>query len=1198
MKKRVLSMFMALALCFSMLPTAALATENTTEPSTQLTEPTPVPQEPETPDQGENTEPSAAEAVAPVGEVSDTADSPHTHYLCGGDTCNKVGHHENTKTTFTAWTDSDSLPATKGNYYLTSDVTLTTTWTCNDDVTLCLNGYSIKFTPISTANPPVISVADGKTFTLTDCNSSKSSKHFKKDDSTGRWVQDDNAGTINVDGGAIFCQNDMKGGCVQIEDNSTFNMYGGTICGNGANNGGGVYVYGGCTFNMYGGTIAGNTAEFTGGGVNVRGTFTMSGGTITDNTANTANLREGGGVCVPKGGTFTMSGGSITENNAEIGGGVYVYGTFTMSGGTITDNTANSSEGGGVYVEKDSSSFNVAGNVTITGNKNADKAANNVYLRSDKTITILVAGLSQDARIGVTTAEAPEANPLIRIATGASSDTLDYARIFTPDVQNQDYEIIKNEKENTLYLSGHQHSWGYTLSEDKTTITATCQASDCPYQNGGSVTINKPLHEVYGDGKSAEATLTKTDWTAGDVSIAYKEGESPLSSAPTDAGTYTASITVTDKIGKNTTASVGYTIAQADYTGATTANGSAIFGTEGTVDLSALIVEGGKLSLGTATDTNRILDGDPTVEGKTLKFKFNNGATADQTATVPVKVTNIPNYNGYDITVTLTVTDKDVPTVTPPTVISGLVYNGQEQALITAGTVPDGCKMLYKVGTDDGKWTDSIPTGKNAANYVVSYKVVGNEQYANVDPMTLPSVAIAQKKATIRPKSYTITKGQAIPEFKLEFVGLVSGETLTPSKTPTFRCLKVLTSVEEVTDSSVPGKYPIEWMNSNGIEFNDGTNYELSKEAIGYLTVQAQSSGGSSSSGGGGGGSSSSDRDNSTTTTGKTDTTTKPDGTTVKTETRADGTKIQTETKKDGSTVKTETKKDGSSVTENKAANGSTGTVKTDKNGQTTAETALSSKAIEDAKKSGEAVKAPVEVKATRDSDTAPTVKVELPKGAGETKVEIPVSNVKPGTVAVLVHADGTEEIVKNSLPTEDGIQLTVNGGATVKIVDNSKDFIDTRNHWAKDAIDFVSARGLVNGMSGTTYAPDASTTRAQLWTILARQNDADLNGGNTWYEKAQLWSKDKGVSDGANPNGTIDRAQMVTMLWRAMGQPAAASGASFADVPADSYYAQAVAWAIENGITAGVGGGHFDPNSTCTRAQIATFLYRLYLSR
>ena len=345
-------------------------------------------------------------------------------------------------------------------------------------------------------------------------------------------------------------------------------------------------------------------------------------------------------------------------------------------------------------------------------------------------------------------------------------------------------------------------------------------------------------------------------------------------------------------------------------------------------------------------------------------------------------------------------------------------------------------------------------------------------------------------------------------------------------------------------------------------------------------------------------GGSSSDRDTSSSGTVKTETTKNNDGSVTKTETKKDGTKVETTTAKDGGVSKTETKKDGSSVTENKAADGSTGTVKTDKHGQTTAETTLSSKAIEDAKKSGEPVKAPVEVKASRDSSTAPTVKVELPKNSGDTKVEIPVSNVKPGTVAVIVHPDGTEEIVKNSLPTADGIQLTVNGGATVKIVDNSKGFIDTQDHWAKDAIDFVSARGLVSGMSATIYAPDASATRAQLWTILARQNDADLTGGSIWYEKAQNWAKEKGISDGTNPNGTINRAQMVTMLWRAMGQPAAGSAANFTDVPADSYYAQAVAWAVENGITTGTGNGKFSPDNTCTRAQIAVFLYRNYQSK
>ena len=415
------------------------------------------------------------------------------------------------------------------------------------------------------------------------------------------------------------------------------------------------------------------------------------------------------------------------------------------------------------------------------------------------------------------------------------------------------------------------------------------------------------------------------------------------------------------------------------------------------------------------------------------------------------------------------------------------------------------------------------------------------------------------------------------------------------------------------------------------------------------------SSGGSSS--GGGGGSSSTTPTKPETATKpdgtKVETVTKPDGTKVetttgkdgsvtktetKTETKPDGTKAETKsetvTNKDGSKVesetRTETKKDGT-VTESKTetitskdgtksetksetktdkngvtsgtettktttANGSTGmTVTTIENGESKTEAAVkvSGKAVEDAKKNGEAVKAPVEVEATRNSNTAPTVKVELPKSAGETKVEIPVSNATPGTVAVLVHPDGTEEIVKNSVPTENGIQLTVDGSATVKIVDNSKGFIDTQDHWAKDAIDFVSARGLVNGMSATIYAPNNSTTRAQLWTILARQNDADLSGGATWYENAQNWAKDKGVSDGANPNAAINRAQMVTMLWRAVGQPAPATEATFTDVSADSYYASAVSWAVENGVTTGVGGGRFDPTATCTRAQIAAFLAR-----
>ena len=559
----------------------------------------------------------------------------------------------------------------------------------------------------------------------------------------------------------------------------------------------------------------------------------------------------------------------------------------------------------------------------------------------------------------------------------------------------------------------------------------------------------------------------------------------------------------------------------------------------------------------------------------TLPIQKNDVETTGPVGTVSVVIKST-NYEDITLTVNVNATNKLVPTVTAPTA-NALTYNGSEQALVTAGQTTGGT-MLYRLG--DSKWSEHIPTAKNAGEYTVWYKVQGDAEYADVAEQNV-TVTAAKKAVTVTALDKSAHTGSTAPDlsspeadkdYKVE--GLLGADTLSGTVTLTY---------EQTPDMNKTGKTAI---NITGTLSND--NYEITY-VPGTLTVSNQpSSGGGSSSGGSssGGG------------TVKTETTKNNDGSVTKTETKKDGTVIETTTGKDGSVSETETRKDGSSVTETKAADGSTGTVKTDKNGQTTAETTLSSKAIETAKRNGEPVTAPVEVEASRDSSTAPTVKVELPKNSGDTKVEIPVSNVKPGTVAVLVHADGTEEIVKNSLPTEDGIQLTVNGGATVKIVDNSKDFIDTRNHWAKDAIDFVSARGLVSGMSATIYAPNASTTRAQLWTILARQNNANLTGGATWFENAQNWAKEKGISDGTNPNGTINRAQMVTMLWRAMGQPAAASSANFADVPADSYYAQAVAWAIENGITAGVGGGRFDPNATCTRAQIATFLHRSYLSK
>ena len=492
----------------------------------------------------------------------------------------------------------------------------------------------------------------------------------------------------------------------------------------------------------------------------------------------------------------------------------------------------------------------------------------------------------------------------------------------------------------------------------------------------------------------------------------------------------------------------------------------------------------------------------------------------------------------------------------------------------------DAYTKINGVPTDVGKYKASITVGGKTAS--VEYEITGGTpEIVPVDSITLNKTSTSISVGNSEKLTAKVTPNNATDK---SVTWTSSDNSVATVNNGTVTAVKAGTATITATAADGSGKFATCTVTVTADTTTGGTT----GGSTGGTTGGGSSSGGSSS-----------DRDSSDSNPViKTETKNNADGSTTKTETRKDGSVTQTTTGKDGSTSKTETKKDGSSVTENKAADGSTGTVKTDKNGQTEANAKVSAKAVEDAKKSGEPVKAPVEVEVARNSNAAPTVKVELPKGAGETKVEIPVSNVKPGTVAVLVHPDGTEEILKNSIPTEDGIQLTVDGNTTVKIVDNSKGFIDIRDHWAEDAIDFVSARGLVNGMTATIYAPNNSTTRAQLWTILARQNDANLNGGATWFEKAQNWAKTKGVSDGANPNAAINRAQMVTMLWRAVGQPAAGGAARFTDVPADAYYAGAVSWAVENGITTGVGGGRFDPAATCTRAQIAAFLTRLYAEK
>ena len=304
------------------------------------------------------------------------------------------------------------------------------------------------------------------------------------------------------------------------------------------------------------------------------------------------------------------------------------------------------------------------------------------------------------------------------------------------------------------------------------------------------------------------------------------------------------------------------------------------------------------------------------------------------------------------------------------------------------------------------------------------------------------------------------------------------------------------------------------------------------------------------------------------------------------------GNKTHTTTNPDGSTTTTVTRPDGSATQTTQAPNGSSSVVNTAKDGQVEATVTVSQGAVEDA---ADAVLAPMPaLPVTTNQDKAPTVTVNLPTDTA-VKVEIPVEDATAGTVAILVKDDGTEEVIKTSYATEDGVVVELSDGDTVKIVDNSKDFADVPgSFWGADAVDFATSHELFNGTSVTSFSPNAAMTRGMIVTVLARLEGVDTSKGSTWYEAGRQWSMENGVSDGTNMEGSLTREQLATMLYRYAGSPAVSGTITgFVDAASVSDWAlDAMTWAVENGIITG-SNGKLNPQNNATRAEVAAMLMR-----
>ena len=168
--------------------------------------------------------------------------------------------------------------------------------------------------------------------------------------------------------------------------------------------------------------------------------------------------------------------------------------------------------------------------------------------------------------------------------------------------------------------------------------------------------------------------------------------------------------------------------------------------------------------------------------------------------------------------------------------------------------------------------------------------------------------------------------------------------------------------------------------------------------------------------------------------------------------------------------------------------------------------------------------------------------------------------------------------------------------------------FVDVaEGSYYEEAIDWAVEKGITNGVSSNMFAPNDPCTRAQIVTFLWRaagslapksmSSFTDVPA-DAFYAKAVAWTVENGITSGTgeskfSPNSTCTRAQAVTFLYRASGSPAVSGKAEFSDVSTTAFYADAVAWAAKKGLTTGIGGGLFGSDNDCTRGQIVTFLWR-----
>ena len=1098
---------------------------------------------------------------------------------------------------------------TEGAYYLDEDVTISQSLKVSGDVTLDLNGHVLKYENVQTPGSP-LAVENGGHLTIKDSNSNAT--HKFKPNGDGLWVLDEDNGTETVYGGVI------TGGT-----GYPFQLSSGPV-----NCGGGVYIAPGGQLTMTGGNIIGCSAEF------------------------------GGGVCIyPRQGAeasqFSMSGGSIIGCSAEFGGGVYASGKFQMLGSAVIRScTAEGTSfncGGGVYVD---GSFEMSGEAIIEGCQAISEYAygGGVFVNSSRSFV-----MSEKAKIegcqAISTPSSPSKGGGVHLAnntefTLSGSAVIQNCKAVNSDGSGEAYGGgVSADCMRQITLEGNASIAGCIAANGRGLYIIGSQASGYGklFANGGSVDGDV----VLGDAENGPGTITGTGETEFNGKVTVAPGST------IEKGTFNGEVinngTITGGVFNSTVSGSG-TIKGGTFN--TPITGSGTESDPYQISTAAQLKRFRDIVNGTGGQTQN-----PAACAKLMNdivlndgtFDANGTYTSGSSNTAPEEWTPIGKYTDDN--------DKTPYTGTfdgQGHTIKGLYVNSASDAYVglfgclegaaVRNLTVDGYVQGYKTAGGIAGYASNAAI-ENCSNHCSVFggsdSMIGGIAGLNFDGA---KIIDCYNVGTIRNSNVFepcggIVWGNAGTVSNCYNVGTISGndydgEIVGRNSGTVENCYYLAgTNLNAVGQSDSSGK-TTKTESKTAAEFADGTVLELLKadrndspwDSCQYLAAAGKTlpvfKGQGDTHEHNGNWTSNGDGTHSRRCTCNAVETVNCSGGTATCTAKAKcadcGAEYgDTNLNHHGDKLKHVVAKDATTSEEGNIeywyceACGKYYSDAGAKNEITQAETVISKRHSSGGGSTSGSSSYPITIPGKTENGSVTISPRSAEKGDIVTITVTPDSGYQLDALAV------TDKNGKELKLTDKGNgkytftmpsgKVKINATFTKEAEPSPFSDVSTSAYYY-EAVKWAAENGITGGVGNSLFGPNQPCTRAQIVTFLWRaagspvvnyaMNMTDV-AEDAYYGEAVRWALSEGITTGTgdgkfSPDATCNRAQSVTFLFRAIGK-IVDSKAEFSDVLTDSYYANAVAWAVENGITNGIGDGMFGPDNSCTRAQIVTFLFRAY---